>query len=324
MEEHFHKFMVEKGHEIDFWHKSQAVTYDLCLFTDNSSDIKILRSKYPYSKYVLLDPKMNNQRQILNAVGANLVVVSSIEQAELVAKYNKNVLVHYWFRYSNSRVDIGNNIGSPKNKIEILYHGNKIHLEAMGSTLKPALERLNLEHNIEFTAIYNIAKLGFWKKAVPKNVKVNHIQWTKEDYFRRILNSDIGVIPNFIPEIPSKLNYVLNKFNLHFKYFSGMNINKNDYSLRFKHNSNPGRIYEFAKARKSVVAEATPSMGQEIEHGISGFLVMTENGWFTAISKLIEDPKLRSDLGSNLNSRFLKRHDLETALYNFYRSLKDL
>ena len=70
--------MVDKGHEIDFWPKSEAVTYDLCLFTDNSSDIKSLRSKYPNSKYVLLDPKINNQRQILNAVGANLVVVSSI------------------------------------------------------------------------------------------------------------------------------------------------------------------------------------------------------------------------------------------------------
>jgi hypothetical protein len=324
LEKHFQYFMMDKGHQVFFWTNVNEEVFDICIFTDFNGDIKNLKTIYPGAKYVLVDPKMNNKKQIINVRLSDLVVVSSIEQFEFANQFNKNVKIHYWYRYlENSSIKFLK-INNNNDAIEILYHGNKIHLEAIGNTLKPALERLNRVHNIEFTAIYNINKLGKWTKSVPKNVKINHVQWSEDNYLNVISNSDIGVIPNFIPESRLQISFYLNKLYLLIRFLRTMNINKNDYKLRFKHNSNPGRLYEFAITQTPVVAEATLSLAQEVEHGTSGYLVLSESGWYSALNSLILNQQLRRDFGEKLFTRFGERHNIRNSLQIFESNLQEL
>jgi glycosyltransferase involved in cell wall biosynthesis len=316
--------MENRGNTVHFWPESEKIHYDICIFTDNDIHIKKLKTKYPSSKFVLIDPKMNSKKQILNVMQSNLVIVSSLEQSEMAKNFNHNVVIHHWFRYIDSTNDIGRKKMKETDEIEIVYHGNKVHLEAIGKTLKPALERLNQIYKIEFTVIYNITKLGIWKKSVPKGLKVNHVEWDEKTYIKRIVDADIGVIPNFIPQTRLKIGLILNKAYLIYKFKSKMNINKNDYLLRFKHNSNPGRLYEFAITKTPVVAEATLSLSQEIIDGVSGYLVLSEQGWFTALQSLIENQELRLNFGQNLESIFSKKHNLQVALNKIEKNLKGL
>jgi glycosyltransferase involved in cell wall biosynthesis len=325
LEKHFQYFMMDKGHNVYFWPNVNEEVFDICIFTDFNGDIKNLKTIYPGAKYVLVDPKMNNKKQIKNAKLSDLVVVSSIEQFEFANQFNKNVKIHHWYRYIENRSVEFSKINDNKNDvIEILYHGNKIHLEAIGNTLKPALERLNRIHNIEFTVVYNIKNLGKWTKSVPKNVKINHVQWSEDNYLNVISKSDIGVIPNFIPESRLQISYYLSKLYLMLRFLRTMNINKNDYKLRFKHNSNPGRLYEFAITQTPVVAEATLSLAQEIEHGTSGYLVISESGWYSALNELILNQQLRRDFGQKLFTRFGERHDIHNSLQIFESNLQEL
>ena len=324
LEKHFQYFMINKGHSVHFWPDVSEKIFDICIFTDFNGNIENLKSIYPSAKYVLLDPKMNNRKQVLNVRLSDLVVVSSIEQYEFASQFNKNVKIHHWYRYLETSHPELSKTNSTRDVIEILYHGNKVHLESIGNTLKPALEKLNRIHNIEFTVIYNINKLGKWKKSVPKNVKINHVQWSEDNYLNIFKNSDIGVIPNFIPESRLQISFYLNKLYLMIRFLRTMNINKNDYKLRFKHNSNPGRLYEFAITQTPVVAEATLSLAQEVEHGTSGYLVLSESGWYSALNALIMNQQLRRDFGQKLFTRFEERHDIHNSLQIFESNLQKL
>jgi glycosyltransferase involved in cell wall biosynthesis len=267
---------------------------------------------------------MNNRKQINNVKFSDLVFVSSIEQKEFAIQFNDNIEVHHWYRYleeTKTNLPKKNTEGS---RIQIVYHGNKIHLESISTTLKPALEKLSEFHDLEFLAIYNIKKLGIWTKSVPRNVKINHIQWDENTYIEYINNADIGVIPNFIPQSSSKISFYLSKLYMQIRFRSSMNINKNDYKLRFKHNSNPGRLYEFAVTKKPVVAEATLSIAQQIEHGFSGYLVLSYFGWYEALNKLILNEKLRLQIGQNLFDRFEERLKPQDLLEIFELNLKKL
>lgn len=51
--------------------------------------------------------------------------------------------------------------------IKLCYHGNKEHLEQMSMALRTVLEKFDDEYELCFRAIYNIKKLGLWKKTDP-------------------------------------------------------------------------------------------------------------------------------------------------------------
>jgi glycosyltransferase involved in cell wall biosynthesis len=108
------------------------------------------------------------------------------------------------------------------------------------------------------------------------------------------------------------------------RFLRTMNINKNDYKLRFKHNSNPGRLYELAITQTPVVAEATLSLAQEVEHGTSGYLVLSESGWYSALNALILNQQLRRDFGQKLFTRFGERHNIHDSLQIFESNLLEL
>ena len=82
-----------------------------------------------------------------------------------------------------------------KNVIKIGYHGNKLHLENMHPRVTDALIKLSENYKIEFLAIYNIDNLGIWECDFPKNLSVQHIQWTESVYNDILSTVDIGIVP---------------------------------------------------------------------------------------------------------------------------------
>lgn len=295
-------------------YENESFHYDICLFSENSASLQELKNNNVANKYIVLDPKMNSREHMFNISHSDGAIVSSLEQAERAYKYQRNILVQPWFRF----IDFNNRkLFVPKKSnpvINIVYHGNKVHLEAMKDTLAPALTELSTERNIVFTAIYNIKKLGMWKRNLPKGVRINHLQWNPDTYLEQIASADIGVIPNFLPTGSRNFNYLVHKVQSKFILGQRLNIDRKDYLHRYKFTSNSGRLYEYALLKKPVVAEPTLSISQDIEHDKSGFLVLTKEGWHNSLLKLIDNAVLRKKVGVSLNLNFFHKHNKEDYL----------
>jgi hypothetical protein len=290
IDEYFVDWLKNRGHTVEFTLDNSPETLDFCFFSDNDISAQKLLDINPNVKIALIDPKLNNKTQEANLKLSHFAIVSSIEQAELAFKFNPHIFINHWFRYLKKLEEKSvYREKSNSHLIDIVYHGNKVHLEASHRTLLPALGRLAEEFPVRLIAIYNIQELGIWRRFIPKNLSVKHEQWGPESYLKTISNSDIGVIPSFTPQINGKMAYLINKISLSMRDRNTHNINKNDYSIRYKHNSNPGRLHEYAMCSLPVVAEATLSMAQSIEHMHNGFLVLGEEGWYVHLKKLMID-----------------------------------
>ena len=281
------------GHNVSLNDWKNYKRYDLIMFLAPDSEVRKAKRENPNAIVGIMDPKLSRKRYIKEAISADFLAVSSLEQQDIFLKYNKNIIIFNWFPDIRSRKKIHVN----KDKIIIGYQGNKIHLNTVYPDLKFALEELARNgYNIEFHAIYNIKKLGLWKIGVPKGVKVKHIQWKKETYCDFLYDCDIGVVVNKVPlaEARGKLFSQILSFRNPFGY------DKNDYLMRFKYPSNPNRFYEFSQLGIPVVTDMYPSACQTINHGESGFLVNSKEAWYLSLEKLTKDADLRNKFSKNL------------------------
>lgn len=322
LKEHVSSYLRANNCRVDF--ELLLNYYDICLFSENSTNLRTLEKLKIAEKYVVLDPKMNSRNHIYNVKKANGAIVSSFEQAEKILEFQSNIQIQPWFRFAKDFVGVKTVTKKPGSAPNIVYHGNKVHLEAIGETLGPALEKLSYERNIVFSAIYNIRKLGKWKKALPKNVQIRHIQWESATYLNHISEADIGVIPNFLPIGPRKLNYVYHKLFARLKFGTNLNIDEKDYLNRYKFTANSGRLYEFALLEKPVVAEPSISISQDIEHEKTGYLALSSAGWYKYLLKLIDEPDLRRNIGISLKQEFFAKHNKDIYLEGIFNFIQDL
>jgi len=272
------------------WNNYQE--YDLVLFMSPDSEAVRAKKINPDIRVGIMDPKINMRRKE-EVKTADFLIVSSIEQKDIFLKYNKNIFIYYMFPEIKEIFKEHTN----KDKTIIAYHGNKLHLSGM-LDVAWALDELSNKYNIELWIIYNIEKLGKWKNNLFKRCPLRHIQWSEENYYKYLSQSDIGIMPNKKP-INLKLGLQTTKL---LKRFLGYKIyyNKYDYLMRFKYSSNPGRIYVFSQLYIPVVADFTPSCCQVIQDGKSGLLVYSKEGWYQAIEQLILEPDLRQKMSINL------------------------
>ncbi len=277
--------------------------YDVVIFM--APDSKIREVKKTNQKIVcgLFDPKATHSWQIQEARAADFLIVSSIEQREFFIQYNENIFIYYMFpdvpEITKKHIK--------KDKIIIGYHGNKQHLDAM-ELVSQALDRIAKKYDIELWAIYNIEKLGRWKRNIPKKCRVRHIQWTSEDLVDQLSHCDIGIVPALHPT--SWLGKLLTRpIRSYIPFLNFEGFNRNDYLQRFKYSNNPGRIYVFSQVSIPVVADFTPSTCQIIEDGVSGLLAGTSQGWEYALTQLIEHVEHRNTFSYNLYSKLAHSPD---------------
>lgn len=270
--------------------------YDVAVFMGVEADIERARAQNPDIRIVIADPKQSSTDTIAVARAGDLLLVSSIEQKEAFLRLNANILVYPMF----PEVSVPRKVHGEANPIMIAYHGNKVHIEAMQDMLAPALEALAARTPVRFMVIYNIDRLGRAVRGLPNPdiVPTEHVQWTPSVYRDRLLEADIGVVPNLLP-VWRPLH------TLRSAEVPGLNVNYEpfDYLLRFKASTNPWRVSVFAKLGIPVVSEFTPSACQLIEDGRSGFLVGSAHGWYACLAQLASSAALRAEMGALLSER---------------------
>ena len=277
--------------------------YDVALFMTYKVDLQELKKvklQFPKLKTGIIDPRGEWVKQYLPYV--DFLIVDSLEMRDYWAYCELPIFEYAEYPDLKPQKKI---CSTPSDgNIIVGYHGNRIHLEAMHFTTARALERLSDKYSIELWAMYNLDSLGKWTRNVP-DIKVRHIQWSMENYEKYLSEADIGLVPTFIPE---RSQTVLHRL------FSRLGLNRycktpDDYLLRFKMPTNPGRIIVWGLLNIPVVADFFPSAMQCIKDGESGFLAYSEGGWYKAIEKLIVDRDLRRTCADNLSAFVEERYD---------------
>lgn len=265
-------------------------------------ELKRVKELYPKLKTAILDPRGEQAEPYIKY--CDFLIMDSIEMRDYFSKFSIPIFTYYEFPLFSS-VPKEHKVND---RIIIGYHGNKVHLTAMFPKITSALKILAQEKNIEFWAIYDVKGLGYWNIGVPDGVKVRHIQWHSKVYSEEMLDIDIGIVPSTMPinTLPKVSRFFLDS--------------PEDYVIKFKMPSNPGRLAVFAKLGIPVVADFLPTHFQFIREGQSGFLADSTGAWYQALKKLIESAPLRSRIADNMSKEFNKTLDFEqqnVGLFNW-------
>jgi len=268
--------------------------YDIALFMTYPPDLEELKrvsQGYPQLKIGLIDPRGSQVNPYVRYI--DFLIIDSIEMKDFFAKYNLPMFTYYEYPTVVER----SKSHSKKERVVIGYHGNKVHLMGMYPNLTKALELLNNSYEMEFWAMYNVEKVGRWDIGVPRNVHVKHIQWSEKNFERYLAQVDIGVVPNMMAI--RNIRRIKEKAVISKRIF---NDSQDDYLIRFKMPSNPGRFVVFGLLGIPVVADFLPSALQFIKDGYNGMLAYSTGGWYRALKALIESAELRNYLSMNMKT----------------------
>jgi glycosyltransferase involved in cell wall biosynthesis len=294
---------------IHFYRWDSYKDFDVALFMAYERDLKDIetaRRENPNLKIGLIDPRRSIKADTIDCV--DFIVIDSIEMRDFFAKYQRPMFTYY--EYTNLKV--ANKTHYQKDKIIIGYHGNKVHLMEMYPRITEALELLGDKYKLELWAMYNIEKLGKWKLGIPRNIPVRHIQWSLDNYYEYLTKADVGIVPALMPI--RNIGKMKNKTTVSKRFFLD---DENDYLIKFKMPSNPGRIITFAQLGIPVVADMSPSCMQFIEDGANGFIAYSTAGWYSALEKLIQSPDLRQKFSESLYGKIssIVNYDLQNQSF---------
>ena len=298
---------LSKTEQIVFFDFQNYESYDIALFMTYKKDLEELKNAKQINQNLtigLFDPRGIQVEKYLQYV--DFLVVDSIEMKDFFAKYNLPIFVYY--EYADIPLIPKKHIS--KEKIIIGYHGNKVHLTAMYPEITSALELLGEKYDIEFWAMYNIQTLGEWNIGIQKNIEIKHIQWSMENYEKYLSGVDIGLVPACMPlKKNTRKKSVVSKFFLD---------NEDDYVVKFKMPSNPGRMIIFAKLGIPVVGDFLPSNLQFIKDEENGLLAYSTGGWYKAIEKLIVSFELRQNFADNMLKTYYDYFDYVVQNNKFF------
>ena len=301
--------------EISFNNHGNYKNFDYALFVSYPEDMKMIKeakTDNPNIKIGLLDPKSHKLvYPYINLI--DFFIVDSLEMYDFWINYGKPAHIYYEYPYFEKKLKSH----KEKEKVIIGYHGNKVHLTSMFPNITNALEIVSEKYDIEFWAIYNIEQVGIWNIGVPKNVFCRHIQWNSNVYEEELSKVDIGILPSLIPIKKNTLKRsIVSKFFLN---------NEDDYLLRFKMLSNPGRLITFSRLGIPIIAELSPSNIEFIKNGVNGFIAYSTGAWVNSLSKLISSSRLRNELSNNMdisNNHIFEFSNQNKKLINFLKNYK--
>ncbi len=292
--------------------------YDIALFMSYPGDIDdfvAFKRKYPKIPCGLIDPKDSVIFSHIDRI--DFFVVDSIEMRDYWA--GTDVPIFEYVEYPQlPQLKRHHDQNIP---IIIGYHGNLIHLNCMGTTVSPALEDLAKCYPLELWVIYNFHQQGRWSHCIPKGITVRHINWYDGVYTNELTKVDIGIVPGFIP-IHSRPATVGRQLEPDYHDKPTFHFRNNDYLLRFKMSSNPGRIIVWGKLGIPVVADFFPSAMRCITDGKNGLLACSQGGWHVALERLIRSSFLRQQYADAMCEYISEVYDFNMQncrLLNFLR-----
>ena len=281
--------------------------YDIALFmTYDYNYIERFRRAYPSVKIGMIDPR--SYRVAEATQHCDFLVVDSIEMEDYWRQSKKPI-----FRYVEyPNIPYVQKEHKNTDTVKIGYHGNLIHLECMAETATVALSNLGKRYNIELIVMHNGSPPTGVEKWYPKNIRVKHIPWSMNNYVTELGQCDIGLAPNnIIHNIDQmRLSETGNNFN----------FSEDDYSIRFKMPSNPGRYVIFGIP---TIADFYPSALRYLTDD-RGLIAHSAAGWEYCIEKLINSVELRKSLGTNLQTFVKSEWDFSVQNEKFLTFLNNL
>ena len=312
----FYKHAFSEVKEISFFDWDSYADYDIVLFMsflDDLNEISDAKKQNPNLKIGLIDPRTSDIREHISQI--DFIIIDSIEMKDFFAQFQRPMFTYYEYpdikKTPKTHTD--------KDVTTIAYHGNKVHLAGMSPKITRAIELLGEKYKIKFRAMYNIEALGKWEYGVPKNVQVEHVQWKEENYYSYMAEADIGIVPNLMPV--RNIEKIKKKFSIYKKVLLE---SKDDYLIRFKVPSNPGRIIVFSRLGIPVVADMFPSALQFIRDGYNGFVACNCGGWYNALEQLIIDHNLRNTFAKNMTDCIAPVTDFKIQNDKLKGFLKDI
>jgi len=271
--------------------------FDVCLvMTYDHSVVKDLKKNWPHLKIGIVDPRNNAVSE--SAAASDFLICDSIEMEDYWRKSGKPI-----FRYVEYP-----NIPNIKKKHEdkdvltIGYHGNSVHLDCMSENVTPALEKLSKKYNIEMLIMCSQKKFTGEEKWVPKGIKISQCPWSMENYERFLSKCDVGIAPNNL--IHNDTQKLENSTQHSYNY------SQDDYSLRFKMPSNPGRAIIFGKLGIPCVSDFYPSAIQLFD-GTNGYVAHNEAGWYWCLDQLLSSAQKRQEVSDSFQKTIEERFDFE-------------
>tara|TARA_R110002012_G_scaffold280852_1_gene469578 strand:+ start:2002 stop:2988 length:987 start_codon:yes stop_codon:yes gene_type:complete len=306
----FYESALKRLDYINFY-DTQFQNYDiLLLLTYDHQIIKTVKEKLPKLKIGIIDPRSSLVRE--GVEHSDFIIIDSTEMEDFWRVSRKPI-----FRYSEyPDIEYYDKQHTQKNKVTIGYHGNKIHLECMAQNVTEALSNLGKKHDLELLIMHNFPPPDGTESWYPDNVSVRHVPWSMSNYHLELSKADIGIAPNNIIHDES-LKSIL-------QANSKFNCNVDDYSIRFKMPSNPGRILIFGKLGIPVVADFYPSAMELLAKERNGFVAHSSAAWEYYLDKLVSSHELRTTMGNNLQNLVRTEFDFDvqnSRITSFFESL---
>ena len=277
--------------DIEFYKIIMVMTYD-------HLEIKRIRIDYPNIKIGIIDPRDYSVSESVKL--CDFIIVDSIEMEDYWRKAKKQIFRYVEYPHISPRYKDYNK----SNKITIGYHGNQVHIHTMENNITPALSNLGKNHDIDMIIMYNGKPPKGNEPWLPKNINVKHVQWSFENYLKKLSLADIGIVPNGIMS-KNKLKKILCEKD------DALNLSSDDYVLRFKMPSNPGRIIVFGLLGIPVISDFFPSGILHLQES-RGLIAHNQGGWEYSLEKLILSPSLRENMGKNLQDYVLENFNYKS------------
>src|SRR5262245_39916770 len=283
-------------------------------------DAERARAGNPAIRVVLADPKQSKREWVRAAREADGLLVSSVEQRDAFYRLNRNIFVYFMFPPMRAAV----RRHEQTEPLVIGYHGNRVHLESIAHSVRPALEELGRRRPVELWALYNIEARGRAVRGVPDErfVRVRHIQWTPDRepgtqvsprFYDTLARADIGIVPSELPVRGRRDALAATAYPEPEPAYEPF-----DFLVRYKASTNAGRLYPFAQLGIPVVADFVPSAAQFVLDGESGLLASSPHGWLAALETLADSAGLRERLAAGLRERLTAAYDAQVpALLEF-------
>lgn len=269
--------------------------FDVVMFMGYDPDIAGVKQVNPDALVGLIDVRPTVD---VSVEGADFLLSNGVEMKD----YWVDRLAHI-FVYEPSWLVSGPNTDASIDDtvFRVGYHGNLVHLNEMFPRITVALETLGKNRQVEFTAVYNIENLGRWKLGLPDSglVRTHHVQWEENAFDEHLSRVDVGITPNMTPfrdPLAIKRSQRIDRRT----YLD----DETDTLVRYKSNSNAGRMMVFAQYGIPVVSDPYPSASKFIGDESGGLIATTTGGWFRALERLASSPDYRTTMGARLRKKW--------------------
>lgn len=270
--------------------------------------LRRIRACWPRAIVGLADPKMLTREDRIVARSVDFSLVGSVEHQVAVLGIGGFPILMHWLPQLQPPSSLFKN-RSATDRVKLLYHGNRVHLETIPKRALRGLDDLAGNLPLELEMHYRSKKVGRWVPSVKlKNLELRHVEWQEPNVWNAVRGCDIGLVPNLISARPLKSGPIWPQ-HLGAGPFNKFGKRADDYQLRFKLTSNAGRIYPFGYYGVPVIADFYPSSAEVIRDGLDGFLVIDPLQWAEKVRILAMDSQKRSDMGASLRRRVKDRMD---------------